>query len=215
MILIGVFSSGLFILFRFLGLSESSGTFATLSQIITTSLTAILARIFLREKLSKIFWVLFALIIGATYVSSTGTFAFTPIKSGDLLILAGTLFLASSNIISKVVVGSVSPLFVGLFRGISGAVFLIIISSLFYGFPFTAISPWAAISGFFWMINIAVFYFAVKDIGVTLPSAILMIAPVITMVLEHFLLGRDFSPIQITSSLVIVICGISIIVTKK
>src|SRR6185369_12681095 len=43
---VGIFASGLFVLFRFLGLTQSTGTFASLAQVITSPATALLAAIF-------------------------------------------------------------------------------------------------------------------------------------------------------------------------
>ena len=56
LLLIGCLGVGIAILLRFIGLLQSTGTFASLSQVITVAFTGMLAHFFLKEKLSKGFW---------------------------------------------------------------------------------------------------------------------------------------------------------------
>lgn len=212
-ILIGIFASGLFILFRFLGLTQSTGTFATLSQVITTSLTALLALIFLKERLSKIFWLLFAIIIFSMYFVSVGNIALASIKTGDLFIILGAFFLAVANIFSRSVVQKVDPVLVALGRALTGFIFLLLVGFFFVknGEILESLTIWAVLSGLFWSAWIISFNFAIKKIGITLSTSILMMASIITMALEYSLLGYHFTNIQIIAALVGIASGIAII----
>lgn len=212
-ILVGILASGLFILFRFLGLTQSTGTFATLSQIVTTSLTAIFARIFLKEKLSKSFWGIFLIILVSMYFVSIGKFAFASVKQGDLFILFGTLFLAAGNIFSKIVVHRVNPVLVSAARFLIGFIFLAIASIILMNHqtisnPF---SIWVILSGLLWSTLVITFNLALKRIGVTLSTSILMMAPVITMILEYSFLQFHFTLVQVIAALVVVLGGVAII----
>lgn len=212
-IIVGVFGSGLFILFRFLGLTQSTGTFATLSQVITTALTAILARVFLKERLSKSFWGLFVVIIFSMYFVSVGKLALANIKTGDLLILFGTFFLASGNIFSKIAVQKVNPVLLSVGRFLVGFIFLLI-TSLIYMSHGNILSPftiWIVLSGLLWSVCITTFSLAIKKVGVTLTTSILLLAPAITMIIEYFAINYQFTLVQIAAAMVVVICGVAII----
>lgn len=212
-ILVGVFAAGLFILFRFIGLTQSTGTFATLSQIITTSLTALLAWIFLKERLSKSFWGLFVIVIISMYLVSIGSLALASIKTGDMFIVFGTLFLAAANIFSKLAVQRVNPILLSVGRSVFGFIFLFIVSFLFVGPSriFHSFTEWVILSGLLWSASVITFNLAIKRIGVTFTTSLLMMAPVITMILEYFILGYYFTVVQIIAALVVVTGGIAII----
>lgn len=216
-ILIGIFSSSLFMLFRFLGLTQSTGTFATLSQIVTTSLTVLLAWIFLKERLSKLFWLLFAVIIVSVYFVSIGKITLATVKAGDMFIIYGTFFLAIGNIFSRLAVEKVDPILVSVLRLFFGLIFLLLIALFFLGGQtgwsgiFSNFSIWAILSGFLVSTGVLGFNLAIKRLGVTFGTSILMMAPVITMILEHLLLGYHFTNIQVIAALMVVASGIAII----
>lgn len=212
-VLVGILASGLFILFRFLGLTQSTGTFATLSQVITTSLTALLAWVFLKERLSKIFWILFAVIIFSMYFVSVGKIALASIRTGDLFIILGTFFLAGANIFSRSVVQKVDPVLVSVGRAFIGFIFLFLVGLFFIknGGLFDSLTVWVFLSGLLWSIMIITFNLAIKKIGVTLGTSILMMASIITMALEYSLLGYHFTQVQVIAALVGVASGIAII----
>lgn len=218
-ILVGIFSSSLFMLFRFLGLTQSTGTFATLSQIITTSLTALLAWIFLKEKLSKVFWVLFAIIIISVYFVSIGRITLASVKTGDMFIILGTFFLAAGNIFSRLAVQKVDPVLVSGLRLFFGLIFLLLIDFFLLGGNwsgiFSRLTIWAIFSGLLVSIGVLGFNLAIKRLGITFGTSILMIAPVITMVLEYALLNYQFTPVQIVAALVVVISGITLILANN
>ncbi len=216
-IIVGVFSSGIFILFRFLGLTQSTGTFATLSQVITTALTAIFAHIFLKEKLSKLFWGLFMVIILSMYFVSVGKLALANIKTGDLLILFGTFFLSLGNIFSKIVIQKVNPVLLSVGRFLIGFIFLLITSLIYISHSniLSSFTIWVVLSGLLWSVCITTFSLAIKKVGVTFTTSILLLAPAITMIIEYFTINYQFTFVQIIAVMVVVICGIAIIVTNN
>ena len=215
-ILVGIFASGLFILFRFLGLQQSTGTFATLGQVVITAETAILAAIFLKEKLSKTFWLLFVAILIAMYLVSVGAFKLNTLQTGDNLIIFGASFVAVANIFSKLVVNKIGPVFLSVGRFFFGLLFLLLTTLVFFhNVTIITFSIWSLISGFFWSINVIAFNFAIKKIGVTFATALLMIAPIYTMLLEYIILKQTFNLIQIIAALIVVVCGVLMVVLKN
>lgn len=220
-ILVGIFSSSLFMLFRFLGLTQTTGTFATLSQIITTSLTALLAWVFLKEKLSRLFWILFAIIIIAVYFVSIGRITLASVQTGDMFIIFGTFFLAAGNIFSRLAVQKVDPVLVSGLRLFFGLIFLLLIDFfLLGGFTnwsgiFSHLSIWAVFSGLLVSIGVLGFNLAIKRLGVTFGTSILMVSPVITIILEYSFLNHHFTLVQIVAALVVVISGITLILANN
>ncbi|MFH1535750.1 MAG: DMT family transporter, partial [Patescibacteria group bacterium] len=215
-ILVGVFASGIFILLRFIGLTESTGTFATLSQIVTTSLTAVFAWFILKEQLSKSFWGLFIVIILSMYFVSVGSLTLASVKSGDIYILFGAIFLAVANIFSRIGVQKVDPILFSLGRFIFGSIFLLITGLLLvnnYGI-LNSFTGWVILSGLLWAINVIAFNLAIKRIGVTFTTSLLMMAPIITILLEYSLLKHHFTFVQVAAALVVVAGGLAIILHK-
>jgi drug/metabolite transporter (DMT)-like permease len=217
MALIGVCSSGLFVLFRFVGLAQSTGTFATLSQVVTTSFTAIFAFFFLKEKLSRPFWILFFTILAAMYFVSIGRLELASLKAGDLFIVAGTFFLAAGNIFSKAALKEVPPVILTVGRFGFGFLFLVAAGMIFLAAPAEFFQPnvYAPLSGFLWGLMIIAFNLAIKKVGVTLATSLLMTAPILTMALEAALIQRSFTAVQVAASLVIVVAGVLIVRTQS
>lgn len=212
-ILVGIFASGFNTFLRFIGLTQSTGTFATLGQIIITAMSAVLAYFFLKEKLSKPFWALFFLIIVATYFVSVGKLSLTALQLGDSYILLGTVFVAVANILSKQATNQTSPLVLTVGRFFFASIFLLNLQLLFMNQPaelFT-FSIWAVISGLLWSFNTTVYNMAMHKIGVTLATSILMLAPVVTIILEFIILKHIFTPVQIVAAAVVIICGMLLI----
>ena len=211
-IMVGILASGLFVYFRFIGLVESTGTFANLSQIMTTSLTAILAWKFLREKLPIIFWILFTIIIISTLLVSIGEIKLVAISRGDLFILIGTFFLAAANIFSKLAAEKVHPMVITVVRFVFGVMTIVIIGGLFnpIGLFSQPITIWAVLSGLLWTGSVIFFNFALQRISVTATTSILMLGPILTLVLESVYLKQSFTQVQILAAIIVVCCGLFI-----
>lgn len=213
---IGIFASGIVILLRFIGLLQSTGTFASLSQVITTSITVILAHFFLKERLSRNFWLFFFIIIIATYFVSVGNFSLVSLKRGDIFILCSTVFLAISNIITKNTVHKIEPVLVATGRFLFGFIFLFLVSFLFlYNSTTFSFNIFAILSGLIWSINVILFNIAIKQIGATLTTSLLMLSPIVTMIIEATLLSYRFTQLQYVAALVIIGSGIIIALKRN
>lgn len=212
-ITVGLLASGFAILLRFFGLRESTGTFASLSQVITTSTTVILAWIVFKEKLSKLAWIFFVMIVISIYFVSVGKIALVDIKNGDKFILLGALLIGTSNIFSKKAILVVNPILLSVGRFFFGFLFLLIVGLLLdgSGMIFKQLSWWVILSGLLWTGNVLFFNLAIKRVGVTLTTSLIMMAPVLTMALEYSLLEYQFTLVQIVAAMVVIISGIAII----
>jgi drug/metabolite transporter (DMT)-like permease len=216
-LLVGLCTAGIANALRMLGLTQSTGTFATLAQIFITALTAIFAMIFLRERLTGRFWLLFVIMILATYFVSVGQLTFNAISQGDTYILLGGAFIAVANIISKFVINKTSPLVLSWGRQFFGGIFLVTASLLFFQNTqaLASISIWAVLSGLFWATTTTCYYFAMQNLGVTLATSILMIAPVETMILEYIFLKQSFTQVQIIAAIVVIVSGILMVSANR
>jgi drug/metabolite transporter (DMT)-like permease len=214
---VGVFASGLYMIFRFLGLIESTGTFATLIQIVIAAETAILARTFLQEKLSSSFWLLFIVTLIAIYFVSLGEFTLTIPQKGDMYLLIGATFVAIANIFSKLAVNKISPVILAEGRFFFGATFLLLICIFIFheANSLFSFSIWALLSGLLWAINVLSFNAAIQRIGVTFTASLLMIAPVYTMILEYLILKQTFNSIQIVAAIVVIASGMLMVRLKN
>lgn len=215
--IVGVFASGIFIILRFLGLAQSTGTFATLTITVTAALTALAAYLFLKERLNNSFWILFMLILISMYMVSTGRLGLITMKTGDLFLLAGAIFLTIANISAKMAVKTTPPVILTLGRFFFGGVFLLLMvpfllkeANNLYSF-----SIWVILSGLLWSISATLYNFAVKYLGVTLATTFLMLAPIYTLILESALLHYVFNPYQIVGTLIVVISGILIFIPRN
>jgi drug/metabolite transporter (DMT)-like permease len=126
------------------------------------------------------------------------------------------VFVAVANIFSKQVTNQTSPLVLTVGRLFSAGIFLLILTLLFFNqkADLLTFTIWSVLSGLLWGFNIAAYNFAMHKIGVTLALSILMLGPVVTMILEYFVLKHIFSPIQIIAAFVVITCGIVMIKSK-
>ena len=216
LLLIGCFAFGIAILLRFIGLLQSTGTFASLSQVITVAFTGMLAHVFLKEQLSKGFWFLFLFIVIATYFVSVGSFSLVTIKSGDAFIVCAALFVAIGNIIAKLTVHKVNPIFVAVGEFFFGFLFLFFINIVFFFHSTPFLFPlFAILSGLFWAGCGISFNLALNCIGATLTTSLFMLAPIVTLIIEATFLSYRFTPLQYGASFVVVASGVLLVLKGK
>lgn len=149
------------------------------------------------------------------YFASIGKIAFMEIKLGDLIIISGTLPLALSNIFSKVAVQRIKPILLSYGRLLFGFIFLTIVTILFGGNLFQLASKWVILSGFLMATGVIGFNMAIKRLGITFATSILMTAPIITMVLESVLLNYPFTFVQKIAAFVVVLSGIVLVLVNR
>ncbi|HEX7456776.1 MAG TPA: DMT family transporter [Candidatus Nanoarchaeia archaeon] len=188
-----------FLLF-FKGLSmtaAASGAFIHKTMFIYV---AVLAAVFLREKIPNRLFVAGALLLmGNLYFLK-----FLPVnfQVGDLLVLTATLFWAVENVISKYALKSLSPRIVAFGRMGIGAVF--ITAFLFFTGGFSTISSltelhwqWVFISSVVLFGYVTTWYTGLKYINVSTATIILLLGSPITSLLVFIFQGQGFSVQQL------------------
>jgi drug/metabolite transporter (DMT)-like permease len=210
---IGIIGGGIPFLFFFKGLSLTSAAQGSFIQKTMFLYVALLAIIFLKEKLSKGFWAGAILLLGANLlILKSFNFSF---GQGDLLIFCATLFWAVENIISKYTLKNLSGNVVAWGRMFFGSI-LIAGFLLFTGQTSAILTiglpqvGWIGITSLLLLGYTLTWYNGLKHIPVSVATAILMAGFPITTLLSALssgkLITKDvYSGIIIAGALVLII----------
>lgn len=198
--LIGLIGGSIPFLMFFKGLSLSTGPEASYIHKFLFIFIAILAPIFLKEKLKLHYLMgLVFLIIGAVLLFKVnGQFSF---NSGNLLILGATALWAIENMISKKAVSNISPKIVAWGRMSFGSLFIVIYwlataqFSNLAGLEAQHFS-WVFITALLLFGYVTTWYTGIKYIPLTYATAILALGAPITSLLQ-LIQGTPFAASQI------------------
>lgn len=203
---------------QFTGLSYSTVGNMTIISTTAPIITAVLARIILKERLNLLqscgIIISFA---GTLYLLSNGTadtFINMSFNKGDIFFFIGEVAWVVYILISIPVLKKMSVLAVTAWAGIFGGVFTAVYSEATTGFNITALSPLAFIS-FLYMIwggGVAAMMFwnlGTKFVGASHAAIFLNLMPVVGIVSAYFTLGEAITLQKIVSA-VIIISGVYI-----
>jgi len=208
--IVGSIASGLVVWLIFLGLEESSATFAALNQGVAALSTVILATIILKEQLPRSFYFALPLMIFGTYLVSVGGFKSEAIKTGDILILGAAGLIGVSIIIAKDLLNELPLYHVTLMRFIFGGLTTLLIALVssesiqFDGFS------WMIASGVVTAVFVILLYEGIRRVGASITSSLVMFAPVFTSFLSWGFLGESFNAVQLFGMLLVMAGGITI-----
>ncbi len=213
LVLLGMISSGLFIILRFYGLQSSTATFTTLSQVLTSVVTVFFAALIFKEQLPKIFTLLFPVILIATYFFSTASLSFSAMKSGDLLIILAALLLAGGNMVGKVATQVFTSEIITIGRTIFGLLLVLLAIIFIHPHPVSlnAFLIFPIISGAIMTTNFFCYYQGVRRCGVGFTTSFLMAAPIVTKLLSLVFLGEQLNLLQTVCFGVIILTGYTIV----
>ena len=198
--IIGLIGGSIPFLLFFKGLSlttAASGSFVHKTMFIYV---AILAGVFLKEKLPSRLLIAGALLLmGNLYFLK---FLPSGVQTGDLLVLAATLFWAVENTISKYALRTLSPRIVAFGRMGIGSVFIALFLLFTGGFStvstLTALHwQWVLISGVSLFGYVTTWYTGLKYIDVSTATVILLLGSPITSLLTFIFQGQGFSVHQL------------------
>ncbi|OGY24685.1 MAG: hypothetical protein A2Y57_00395 [Candidatus Woykebacteria bacterium RBG_13_40_7b] len=205
---IGLFGGSIPFLLFFKGLSlttASNGAFIHKTMFIYV---AILAVVFLKEKIPNRLLVAGALLLmGNLYF-----LRFLPygVQQGDLLILAATAFWAVESVISKYALETLSPLIVAFGRMGIGS-FFILLFLIFTG-NIQAVSQlnplhfqWILISGILLFGYVTTWYTGLKYINVSTATVILLLGSPITSLLTFIFQGQPFTQTQLIGAILLTV----------
>lgn len=204
--LVGFFGGVLPFYLFFTGLQSMPAINANLIQKTLFVWVAVLAVIFLREKLNAAYIVSFVLIFAANFL--LGKVNFT-LGNGELMILSATILWSIENIFAKKVLKNISSELVGLFRmGIGGSLLMLLtiftnksgfISTIQQSNNITTIVAGGTILFFY----VFTWYKALKFAPASLVTLILTFSVVVGNILNGSFAGIKILPKDINSSILI------------
>ena len=212
--LIGLIGGSIPFLLFFKGLQLATGPTSAFIHKTLFIFVAVLAIIFLKEKLSyKIIIPTILLLAGNFFLLKINFFSF---GTGELLILLATLFWAAENIISKHTLKELSGNLVAFGRMAFGSLFILIFLVTTNKAPLLVSitlnqSLWVIATSIFLLLFVTTYYNGLKTIKVTTATSILLLGSPITLLLSSIFLTKTIALSQITGILLTIV-GISAII---
>lgn len=207
-----------FVLF-FKGLQLSNGAIGSFIHKTMFIFVAVLAIIFLKEKLSKKVMIPAVLLLAGNFLLLKLT-SFE-LSLGALLVLIATLFWSVENIISKHVLKTVEPKVLAFGRLFFGSLFIMVYMVFtdkiaLIGSITSAQFGWILISAPFLLLYVITWYTGLKEIKATTATSILLLGSPITTLLSFAFLGSALSVMQ-AMGILLVLTGIvaMIILTRE
>lgn len=202
LIIIGLVGGCIPFLMFFKGLSLSTGPEASYLHKFLFIFIAILAPLFLKEKLKWPYLVgLVFLVIGSILLFKVSPINIFNLGTGNALILGASLFWAVENLISKKAVASISPRIVAWGRMSFGSLFIVVywvINGQFANLAGLQIHQfsWVFLTAILLFGYVTTWYTGLKYLPVTYASAILALGAPITSLLQ-LIQGKEFAVTQL------------------
>ncbi|OGY26827.1 MAG: hypothetical protein A2Z11_01410, partial [Candidatus Woykebacteria bacterium RBG_16_43_9] len=175
---------------------------------------AVLAAVFLKEKIPSRLLIAGALLLmGNLYFLK---FLPSGVQTGDLLVLAATLFWAVENTISKYALRTLSPRIVAFGRMGIGSVFIFIFLLFAGGLQgLSSLTPlhwqWVLISGVILFGYVTTWYTGLKYINVSTATVVLLLGSPVTSLLTFIFQGQPFTQTQLIGSFLLAF-GVALVV---
>jgi len=206
--LIGLFGGSIPFLLFFKGLSITSAVNAAFIHKTMFIYIAILAFIFLKEKINKT-WILGAILLltGNLLLIKLKTFSF---NIGDLMILTAAIFWAIENIISKHALKELSSRTVIFGRFFFGSLFILIFLGFTGNLAFSLTSGsylWVLLTSAFLLLYNLAWYSGLKYIDVSKAACILSLGSPITTLLNYVYFGTAITLTQ-SIGMLLILAGI-------
>jgi drug/metabolite transporter (DMT)-like permease len=216
--LIGFVGGSIPFLLFFKGLSLTSAANGAFIHKTMFLYVALLAAIFLKEKISaKILFGALLLLLGNTIFLKILPYGS---REGDILVLLATLFWAVENTISKYALKTLSPRIVAFGRMGIGSIFILLFL-IFTGNiqTISKLTPlhfqWILISSVILFGYVTTWYTGLKYIPVSVATSILLLGSPITSLLTFFFAEGKITPNQIWGTVLIFAGVITVIGTQK
>jgi len=213
LLLIGLIGGSIPFLLFFKGLSMTSGVQAAFIHKAMFIYIAILAAIFLKEKISRGFLTAgLILFLANILLLKMGSYSF---GWGDLFILSATLFWAGENVLSKYVLKDLPPRIVIWGRMFFGSIFIILFL-LITGQVSSANSlnlsqiGWVLITSIFLFGYVSTWYTGLKYFKVSEAAVVLLLASPITTLLSWIFLNQSLVDNQFFTIILSLVAGLII-----
>ena len=213
LVLVGLVGGSIPFLLFFRGLQLSSGAVGSLIHKSMFIFVAILAVVFLKERLSKKILIPAVLLIaGNLLLLRITSFELT---TGALFVLGATLFWSVENVISKHLLKEIEPKILAFGRLFFGSIFIMVflIGTGKVGLLATVnVSQlsWIFVTSIFLLLYVFTWYTGLRDVKVTTATSILLLGSPITTLLSFIFLGTALSVIH-AIGILLIICGVGYI----
>jgi drug/metabolite transporter (DMT)-like permease len=220
LLLIGIIGGGLAFWLFFTGLKMTLGVRAAFLHKTLPIYAAVLAFIFLKEKITKKQLTAMGVMLAGLILMQLTNIS-TEIRTGDFLVLAATILWAAENVISKkAMLNKESNWVVTFSRMFFGS--LVLFSIIFLTGKADLILAltsqqliYIAVSGFFLFLYVLTWYWGLKYINLSKAATILLLAPVISLIFGVLWLKEPVSTMQLTGSVLILIGAYIIVLIKS
>ncbi|MCL5257349.1 MAG: DMT family transporter [Chloroflexi bacterium] len=208
---LGALGVAAFNLLYYSGMKYTMASEASLIMAVAPVTTAVLAAIFIGEKLT--IWKLIGAIVsfagvGLVVGADLGVAGYNPARLlGDALILAATLAWTGQMIISRVAMTRASPLAVAAYSGVIGMLFLVPFgvweTATGSNQTFSSMPSWGAIlyGAIFANVLASVFWnVGIRDVGASRAAVLSNLMPVIALLLSVVLLSEVLLPMHLAGA---------------
>jgi len=214
LVLIGFVGGSVPFLLFFKGLQMTTGAAGSFIHKTMFVYVAVLAMLFLKEKLSKKILIPAVLLLAGNALLLK--FVWNAFGIGELLILIATLFWAVENVISKHALKELEPKLIGFGRMFFGSLFILIYLtltnqiSLILGLNLSQVY-WILLTSAFLFLYVFTWYNGLKDVKVTTATSVLLLGSPITTLLSYLFLGTALSLSQAIGMLLLSVGIISMV----
>ena len=220
LLLIGAFGGSIAFWLFFTGLKMTLAGRAAFLHKTLPIYAAILAFIFLKEKISKKQLIAMLIMLFGLLLMQLSKLS-AEIRMGDMLVLGATVLWAIENVIAKKAMLNKESNWVVVFsRMFFGSIILFAIifltgkSDLLFALTAQQIL-YITISGAMLFLYVLTWYLGLKYINLSKAATILLLAPVISLILGIFFLGESILMLQAIGSLLILIGAFEVVRTKS
>lgn len=214
--ILGAFSSGLPELISVFALRFTSATNKGIMQGLFTLGTLLLAHVFLKERLPKLFYPSFlVLLFGILLLTSNGLVH--PPNTGDWLLFATIPMGSIANVMAKKLMDRFPSFSVTMARYFFATVAIALFLPFIQWQAFLSLGaavPFVLLSGLFASLRVILFYLGIELKGPTLASAILTLTPVVTALADWFFLAHQFSTMQVLGIVLVVVASLVVVQQK-
>ncbi|MAG07873.1 hypothetical protein CMO89_00195 [Candidatus Woesearchaeota archaeon] len=214
LVLIGLVGGSIPFLLFFKGLQLTSGAAGSFIHKTMFVYVAVLAMLFLKERLDKRIVIPAVLLLAGNALLLK--FVWQGFGVGELLILVATLFWAVENVISKHALKELEPKVVGFGRMFFGSLFILVYLSftkqigLVLSLNLSQVY-WILLTSAFLFLYVFTWYNGLRDVKVTTATSVLLLGSPITTLLSYLFLGTALSLSQAMGLLLLLTGVVSMI----
>lgn len=210
LVLVGLVGGAIPFVMFFKGLQLSTGLVGSFIHKAMFIFVAILAVVFLKERLSwKVILPAVVLLGGNFLLLGITSFEFS---AGTLLVIGATVFWSAENILSKSLLKRIAPKVLAFARLGFGSLFIMMYLMLTGDFSLIGSLnigqvSWILVSAPFLLMYVLTWYTGLRDVNVTTATSVLLLGSPITLMLSYLFLGKALTVLQV-SGIILLVAGV-------